>query len=149
MDHEADKEIYDAPVRVLPPRDAGLSPSAPAPLHRAYGEAQRCFRAKAYTAAAIMCRKALEGVCQEQKAKGRNLMASLKELRDRGVIDTRLYEWSDALRITGNDAAHGVDFIVSREDAEDVLGFTEAIIEYIFLYSDRFNTFMERRRKSS
>jgi hypothetical protein len=96
-----------------------------------------------------MCRKALEGVCQEQKAKGRNLMASLKELRDRGVIDTRLYEWSDALRITGNDAAHGVDFIVSREDAEDVLGFTEAIIEYIFLYSDRFNTFMERRRKSS
>ncbi|WP_447980719.1 DUF4145 domain-containing protein [Candidatus Nitrospira bockiana] len=45
-----------------------------------------------------MCRKTLEGVCSVFGVEERNLRASLKKMRDLGLIGERLFEWSDALR---------------------------------------------------
>lgn len=142
-----DEWEWDKPVRVYPPRDKTLSYQVPASIRDAFDEATRCFRARCFTAATIMCRKALEGVVQERGSKERNLSASLKELHQTGVIDDRLFEWSELLRVTGNDAAHGVDVQVPREDAEDALHFTEAIADYIFVFRARFDRFKARRDK--
>jgi hypothetical protein len=87
----------------------------------------------------------MEGLCKDQGATANNLMQALRQLKDSGVIDDRLFEWSDALRLTGNIAAHGVEFKVAREDAEDVLAFTEAIVDYVFAYRARFEEFKLRR----
>jgi hypothetical protein len=70
----------------------------------------------------------------------------LPSLRDAGEIDDRLLEWGNALRMVGNEAAHDVLAEISREDAEDILDFTEAILEYLYTFKERFDQFQERRR---
>ena len=95
-----------------------------------------------------MCRKALEGICAEHSVSERNLAASLKKMKEAGLIDDRLFEWSDSLRIAGNEAAHGVGLTISQPDAKDILEFTNAILDYLFSYRDRFEKFKQRRAKS-
>jgi hypothetical protein len=131
--------------RLYPQEVNRINPDLPEPLKAAYEEALACFKSKAYTATAIMCRKTLEGICIEHGAKGRNLVSSLKELKDKGVIENRLYEWADALRISGNEAAHDVSVTISAEDAGDILEFTNALLEYVFTFHDRFEEFKMRR----
>ena len=134
------------PFRIFPPYEDRLNFLIPRPIRDAYAEAWSCQRAKAFTAAAIMCRKTLEAICVEHKAVGRNLVASLKNLKDSGVIEDRLYEWADALRISGNEAAHDVGVTVSRDDARDLLDFTKALLEYVFTFRDKFEEFKKRRQ---
>ena len=95
-----------------------------------------------------MCRKTLEGICSAHGAKSRSLAGELRELKEKGIIENRLFEWAEELRTMGNEAAHGVEFVASREDAEDTLQFTEALIEYVFTYRDRFEEFKKRRAKN-
>jgi hypothetical protein len=123
----------------------GISLAIPGSIRLAYEEARTCFRAKAYTATAIMCRKTLEGIAEEHKVTIRNLASALKEMKDKGVIESRLYEWADALRISGNEAAHGVSTSISPQDAKDILEFTNALLEYVFTFQERFKQFKERR----
>jgi hypothetical protein len=133
--------------RLWPPPMEELNWSVPGSLRAAFSEAQVCYKANAYTAAAVMCRKTIEGVCKEQGIKGRNLAEMLRKLRDRHLIDGRLYEWSEALRVIGNEAAHGVELVLAQQDAADVLAFTEAIIDYLFVFRRRFDEFKERTTK--
>jgi len=93
----------------------------------------------------MMCRRTLEAVCQDKQATKGNLAAKLKILQETGVIDARLYEWADALRLVGNDAAHNVEEFMGKEDAKDGLDFTRAIIEYIYTFTDAFEKFKARR----
>lgn len=137
----------DAPYRVFPPRDRQLAWTVPESIKKAFNEATVCFNAKAYSASAIMCRKSLEGLCAEHGVKANNLSQSLKILKDKQIIEARLFEWAEALRTLGNEAAHGVKCSISREDCEDTLDFTEALVQYVFTYQDQFNRFKLRREK--
>ncbi len=134
---------------LYPPEDNPINPNLPAPLKSAYAEAVSCFKSKAYTGTAMLCRKTLEGICAEYGVTGRNLVSNLKELKDRGIIENRLYDWADALRISGNEAAHDIKVTVSPEDARDILEFTNALLEYIFTFRDRFEQFKQRREAKS
>jgi hypothetical protein len=135
---------FDEPTRVLPARSrVGLA--VPKAVANAYDEATRCYGAQSYTAAAIMCRKSLEALVQEHKVSARNLAEALKKMRDQRLIEARLFEWADALRLAGNDAAHDVIGVISRDDARDTLDFSGALIEYVFTFRDRFEEFKKRR----
>jgi hypothetical protein len=94
-----------------------------------------------------MCRKTVEGLCVAHGITSPNLATSLKMLRDQGIIESRLFEWADALRLSGNEAAHGVALAVPAEDAKDILEFTNALLEYVFTFRDRFAAFQERRKR--
>lgn len=59
----------DTPSRVFPPKDRQLGLAVPDSIKTAFGEATICFKAKAYTASTIMCRKTLEGLCAEHGVK--------------------------------------------------------------------------------
>jgi hypothetical protein len=139
---------WDRPVRVFPPRDRNLHSSVPKPIRAAFTEGRACFRSKLFTAAAIMCRKTLEGICSAHGVKSGTLAAELKKLKESEVIDSRLFEWAEELRTIGNEAAHDVAFAASREDARDTLEFTEALIEYVFTYRHKFEAFKKRRAKA-
>jgi hypothetical protein len=141
----ADGDIWDTPERIFPSSEQRANPKAPADIRIAFEEACSCHRARAYTAAAIMCRKTLEGVCEAHGVKERTLAASLKKMKDTSLIDDRLFEWSDALRLLGNEAAHGVGKTISETDASDILEFSNAILDYLFSYRDRFEAFKKRR----
>jgi hypothetical protein len=92
-----------------------------------------------------MCRKTLEGICAAHGAAGKNLAQSLKKLRDDGTIDQRLFEWAEELRLFGNEAAHDVNVTIAPQDADDIVDFTRALIEYVFTFQERFQAFKQRR----
>ena len=96
-----------------------------------------------------MCRKTVEGICSEHGITEGNLEKSLRKMRDSGTIDSRLFEWADELRLSGNEAAHGVDLTFSRQDAQDILDFARALLEYVFTFKDRFDSFRKRRKKGA
>lgn len=139
--------ILSEPNVLYPSPVLRLSPNLPRPIQLSHLEAQACYRAKAYTATAIMCRKTLEGLSAEHGVQSKSLVGALKELRDKGIIENRLFEWADALRIVGNEAAHDVTVTVSADDARDTLEFTNALLEYVFTFRDRFEAFKERQQK--
>ena len=58
-------DIWDTPVRLFPSQEVHLNPNAPKAIRDSYEEAFRCFKNRAYTASAIMCRKTLEGICKK------------------------------------------------------------------------------------
>ncbi len=144
-DH-GDERHWDTPSRYLP-TVSHLEWKFPKDISSAFGEANACFKAKAYTASAVMCRKTLEGICAAHGVKGRNLATSLKKMKEANVIDQRLFTWADQLRISGNEAAHGVTTTFSEEDSQDILDFTLALLEYVFTFRDKFEQFKKRRSK--
>lgn len=140
---------WDDPVRIHPSPDTRVNPNLPLPIRTAYEEASLCIKSKAYTASAIMCRKTLEGICAEHGITGGNLVTKLKKMKDKGIIENRLYEWADELRISGNEAAHDVKITIAAEDAKDILDFTNALLEYIFTFRDKFEQYKKRRSSKS
>ncbi len=130
--------------RLWPPirhRLWGLQPR----VQRAVDEAARCLGAGAYVATATMCRRALETLCRQYYPDIRNLAWALTQLRSDGIIDGQLAEWAQALRESGNLAAHDGEADISEEDAEDLLDFTEAILSYVVVLRERFLVFRARR----
>ena len=103
------------------------------------------MQAGAFLAATAMCGRALEAICRHQGTKDTYLGTGLKELRDKGVIDARLYQWGEELREQRNNAAHATEESIHGQDASDVLAFTYAIIDYVYLLSEKFVQFQQRK----
>lgn len=140
---------FGDPYRVYPPQDRVLSTEIPGQLRQIHEEARACIRAKAYTAAAIMSGRALEAVCDLNNVQGRNLQDRLAQMRDNDLIDGRLWDWAETLRAVRNAAAHSSMESTSRQDAEDTVAFTEALLDYLYVLTARFNALKERRAKRS
>lgn len=135
---------------VWPQIQRQLSIKVPSALRQEHEEARRCFSAKAYTASAVMVRRTLEGVCQDQGVSGgrANLATMLEKLKEQGKIDRQLLEWSQELRMFGNQGAHFTGTTVSREDAADGLALAEALLDYLYVLSAQFVEFKERRART-
>lgn len=131
-------------VRVWPKVDI-VDWRYPAEVKLSLEEARRCFKAQAYNACAVMCGRTLESICAEFDIKGKMLVNGLNKLLEKDVIDKKIYQWSEALRIQRNIGAHALDKKINREDAEDILDFTNAICQYIFVLSIQFNNFKKRQ----
>jgi len=140
---------YDKATRLWPRSgtEVPLHYLIPDLVRKALVEAQKCYGAKAYGACAVMCGRAIEAICAEHKTVSNNLARGLKELKEKGVIDGRLFEWGDALRERRNIGAHATEEDISKEDAKDVLDFAIAICEYVFVLSDRYADFKARSKK--
>ena len=133
---------------MLPQPVKRVNPALPTNVRSAYTEALDCFRIGSLAACVIMCRKAIEALCREHGIEGLPLAMSLNKLKDTDVIDGRLFDWANLLRLAGNDAAHEVESKVQRGDASDVIDFTHALLEYTFTFQDKFKAFMDRRKNS-
>lgn len=113
-------------------------------------DAEKSLQAGAYIAACAMSGRALEAVCRHilnipgETPKKIMLGDGIEKLKERKIIDDRLYDWSQQLHETRNKAAHPDDATISRQDAEDLLAFTYAIIEYIYDLTDRYDEFKAR-----
>lgn len=139
---------WDQVERQWPPQDKDIDWDIPEIARISLIEAKVCFKAKAFNACAVMCGRTIEGLCKHHDPKTRNLAGGLKKLRDDGVIDTRLYNWGEALRSHRNLGAHATTEKVSREDARDLLDFSIAICEYVFVLNEKFNRFQARQKKA-
>lgn len=78
-------------------------------------------------------------------SKVRTLAKGLESLKKGGVIDTRLFEWGEALRKHRNLGAHATTERVSKADARDLLDFATAICDYVFVLNEKFERFRARQ----
>lgn len=134
--------------RTWPSQDSGVDSEIPDIARISLLEAKVCFNAKAFNACAVMCGRAIEGLCKHHDEKLRNLAAGLRKLKENGVIDTRLYDWGEALRAHRNLGAHASTAKISKEDAKDLLDFSIAICEYVFVLNEKFKRFQARQSKA-
>ncbi|MET7729639.1 DUF4145 domain-containing protein, partial [Streptomyces mirabilis] len=94
-------------------------------------------------------RRTLEGLCIEQGTQKKALFQALQELRDNGKIEGRLFDWAQALRVLGNQGAHFSEESVRREDAADALSLAEALLNYIYVFTAKYEEFQNRRQASA
>lgn len=150
-------------IRVYPePPKAFTSERIPKVVSESIAEAVRSLQANANVAACVMFGRALEAICRDILEPAQNtketkcnsvpkrpvmLGEGIRKLKDNGLIDQRLFDWSQQLHAFRNIAAHPTDITISREDAEDLRSFVYAIIEYIYDLTDRYNEFQERLTK--
>ncbi len=144
-DFTDDKSVWSRPVRVYPRPKRALGADIPPIVKNSLEEAEKCMQSGAYLAATAMCGRSLEAICRHYKTKDNYLGGGLKELRDKGVIDARLYQWGEELRDQRNNAAHATDVEIGARDANDVMTFTYAIVDYVFLLTLKFEQFQKRK----
>jgi hypothetical protein len=147
-DHEQtgpDTYGWSSLTRLWPQQESYIAWEIPAIAKNSLVEARICFKAKAYSACAVMSGRTLEGVCLHHSTKSRDLARGLKELKDSGIIDERLYQWGEELRKHRNIGAHATEEGISKDDAKDLLDFAQAICDYVFVLNARFNRFMKRK----
>lgn len=145
---ENDDPIWTQPERAWPPSEDRLDVAIPLPIRASLEEAQKCLAASAFTASVVMSGRGIETMCGHFKTKITSLFEGLKELRDREIIDARLYAWGDELRKHRNLAAHASDAKFSAIDARDLYDFAKAICEYVFVLTEKFERFRERQARS-
>ena len=139
---------WSALKRLWPEGEDGPGWEIPEIASISLDEAKRCFRGQCYSAAAVMCGRAIEGVCKHHRTSTKNLADGLKHLKTEGIIDARLYEWGEALRKHRNLGAHASTERVTKEDAQDLVDFAFAICEYVFVLNAKFEKFKQRQTKT-
>ena len=100
------------------------------------------------TAAVVLTRKAVETITASLGFRG-NLGSSLRKMREQGVIDERLWAWSDLLRKVGNKGAHDLEGTISIADAGDATWFGGELIHQVFVVQPRFDGFARRHPRSA
>ena len=130
-------------TQLYPRQRTAANKAFPESVQHAFGDALSSLKYGIYTGAAMCCRKTIEAMCSDHGKSRGSLAKSLLEMRESDVIDRRLFDWADALRLAGNGAAHDVDETVSKQDAIDIVDFTHAILEYTYTYRDKFVRFMQ------
>jgi hypothetical protein len=163
--YSADEDFWSDVARVYPkPTKAFSSYRIPRVVTDSLLDADRSLQANANIAACVMFGRALEAMCQDilegpkpsalvdppeqpvtkKTKKFIPLYEGIERLREKKVIDDRLYDWSQQLRAFRNIAAHAQDVAISRADAEDLQTFVYAIIEYVYDLADRYDEFKAR-----
>jgi hypothetical protein len=143
IDNEGD-EGWGRLIRQWPEPDTTFHSNIPKIVRRSLDEARRCLDAKAFTACAVMCGRAIEGLCKD-KVNAEYLSEGLKKLKAAKVIDEKLFEWGEALRNERNIGAHAGEESISKQDAKDVMDFAVAMAEYVYVLDDKYKAYKARK----
>jgi hypothetical protein len=141
-----DNYFVQGKVQLYPDKESGLKSNAPSTILRPYNEALKCFRANAYEATVVMCRKGIDAICHDKGETKGNLVNKLKNLKDNGLLENTFYNWSNELREIGNLGAHSHDVEITQQDAKDTLEFFEALILYLYHLVDKYNELIKRKK---
>ncbi|GIF89146.1 hypothetical protein Cch02nite_25900 [Catellatospora chokoriensis] len=137
--------LWLRPSVAWPSGSRSLSLSIPEAIRNELEEARTCFNSKAYRATTVMVGRALEAFCADKGANTKPLHAALQRLAAGNVIDQRLLEWAQGLRALRNDGAHFSGDQISAEDAADALELAEALLDYVYVFTARYDAFSARR----
>jgi hypothetical protein len=127
--------------RLYPPEDLKLHWCIPQEVGASFHEARICYRAGAFVACALMCRKTIEALYKVLGVKARDLYGGIKELNEKGYIEPGMLDWGNVLRRLGNAAAHDIAPQLNQHHAESILEFTFGLVEYALRFKPRFEKF--------
>jgi hypothetical protein len=116
-------------------------------INSLYNEARRSFGASAFTASTMLCRKLLMNISVSKGAEeNKSFEYYVKYLSDNHFIPNGTEEWVDAIRTQGNEANHEIK-LFSREDAEEILGFTEMLLRLIYEFPSKAVKYKSKNNK--
>ncbi|MFD8079335.1 DUF4145 domain-containing protein [Streptomyces sp. NPDC059718] len=123
-------------VLVHPRRSAQtLDPTAPQEVRDLFSEGTKCQEAGALRAAAAMYRAAVEGLCKDRGATGRNLKEKIADLINKGVPADVVRDLDEA-RTLGNWSLHdGLAF--SYEEVDDVASLIQEAVFIIYVQPEQ------------
>jgi Domain of unknown function (DUF4145) len=102
-------------------------------------EAITCQSAGAFRASAMMVRRLLEEICEENHAEGKDLHARLTALKTKITLPLDLFEAMFELKALGNDAAH-VDAksysIIGTDEAQDSIELAQEILKALYQHKN-------------
>lgn len=111
--------------------------SLPKDIDALYREARNCTAIGSNTAAVLTCRKLLMNIAVEQGAPvGKSFIEYVEFLAASGYVSPKGRGWVDHIRKKGNEATHEIH-LMSKEDAEDLISFTEMLLKFIFEFPNR------------
>jgi hypothetical protein len=123
-------------VETEPPQLLDFNPDGlPSRLQETLKEAAVCHGAGAHRAAAMMVRRLLEEICDENNVPGANLHQRLVALRRAIVLPEPLFDAMSELKALGNDAAHveakAYDNI-GADEAQDSIELAKEIVKALY-----------------
>lgn len=94
----------------------------------------------------LALRRTLEMVCKEKEINEGMLGNKLKKMVEEGIIPPVLNDASYILKELGNEAAHGDDVTHTKSDVEDMIEFTEYILNYVYVLPYKIGKVQERKK---
>jgi hypothetical protein len=127
----------------------------PPEIEAVFKEGATCLAVGCFNAAGTMFRLSVDLATKSLLPSGevnglnnkirRNLGFRLPWLFDQGLLPEALRELSSCIKEDGNDGAHEGTLV--REDADDLLDFTVALLERLYTEPERLKLAKERREK--
>jgi hypothetical protein len=99
-----------------------------------YEEARQSIGASAFTAAVLCCRKLLMHIAVAKGAPaGQSFLTYVEYLAEKNYIPPDAKGWVDHIRTSSNEANHEI-VIMPREDAEELVTFSEMLLKVIYQF---------------
>ncbi|MFE5309475.1 DUF4145 domain-containing protein [Isoptericola sp. NPDC056605] len=127
-------QSFDHPVWNPPPGAYREFPDVPEPIGSAATEAWYCHAAGSERAALAVARAVVEASAKKFGKTTGTLMAKIDALAEDGEIREDTRESAHAIRLVGNDVAHGDDVAaaITSEEAEEVLVLMDDLLTELF-----------------
>lgn len=120
-----------------------LHSSAPDKVRSLFEEASICEKAKAFRAAGVMYRAAVEELVKEQGATGKDLYSKIDSLM--GSLSDELVEDLHEARMLGNDSIHA-GLAYSAEEVEDVAKLIEEAVLVLYVQPEQKRAMRDARK---
>jgi hypothetical protein len=125
------------------PDDGSLHNAVPEAIRNCYLEANR-IRELAPNGFAVLIRRALEFLCDDQKAQGKTLSQKVAWLAKEGRMPGALGDMTAVMRLLGNIGAHASEEKILPSDALAIDGFFKSLTEYVYVAPHKLKQFEER-----
>jgi len=112
---------------------------------KSYKEGIACLNVGAPLSAVAMFRRCSQIISEDKGAKDNVLYDKVNSLIEVGTLKGMFEEIADIIREVGNDGAHPNKFEPSLQDAKDVLGFLNLLIENLYVYPAKLEELKKRR----
>jgi len=149
---EWDESYPPSEPELLYPVDYKLPTGLPGPIKKAYDAASkvRSIDANAY---GVLIGRVLEMVCEDRKAKGKDLNAKIADLATKGEIPSNLVGVASGLRNLRNVGAHAVLGELTAQEIPILSSLVRAILEYVYsaphlarIAQERFDKLKSKRK---
>jgi hypothetical protein len=141
-------EIFADSAILEYPDPGSLSFSVPESIKGIYEEANK-IKLSSPDAFAVQIRRALEAMCNDIGAKGRNLQEKIEDLVAREKLPATLAEAADLLRHLGNTGAHADEKSIRLNQVDALDKFFRAIVEYVYVAPGTLKALRESWLRSS
>lgn len=113
-------------------------------------EAHDAFSISAYRAVLLLVRSVIEATAKDRGVTSGNLAAKINQLHADEHIRKGTKDMAHALRVLGNDMAHGdIDDVPTQEDANDALTIARFVLDDVYVADARRADMLARREPPS